>query len=98
MVDITTVTGIEKLIEKRTRVYKGQIRDLQNELIAIKQALNIDDVSKLYSDEIDRNYVFNKVDFNYSEYIKGVGKEYNYVSNKVHYFINGELVKILNVC
>ena len=39
---------------------------------------------------------FNAEDFEYSEFIKGEGKEYNYVSNKIHYFVNGELVKILN--
>jgi len=39
---------------------------------------------------------FNASEFEYSEFIKGKGKEYNYVSNKIHYFVNGELVKILN--
>lgn len=39
---------------------------------------------------------FNAKEFEYSEFIKGKGKEYHYVSNKIHYFVNGELVKILN--
>lgn len=39
---------------------------------------------------------FNASEFEYSEFIKGKGKEYHYVSNKIHYFVNGELVKILN--
>ena len=39
---------------------------------------------------------FNASEFEYSEFIKGKGKEYNYVSNKIHYFVNGELIKILN--
>ena len=52
----------------------------------IGQTLPIDGVSKS----------FNAKDFEYSEFIKGNGREYNYVSNKIHYFVNGELVKILN--
>ena len=39
---------------------------------------------------------FNSDDFEYSEFIKGKGLEYNYVSNKIHYFVNGELIEILN--
>lgn len=46
MVDINSVQGIESLIEKKTRPLKGQIRELQTELIALKEALNIHIVSK----------------------------------------------------
>ena len=41
MVNINSVEGIESLIEKRTRPLKGQIRELQTELIKLKQALTI---------------------------------------------------------
>tara|TARA_B110000967_G_C18881145_1_gene561120 strand:+ start:474 stop:701 length:228 start_codon:yes stop_codon:yes gene_type:complete len=44
MVNINSVEGIESLIEKRTRPLKGQIRELQTELIKLKQALTIPDV------------------------------------------------------
>jgi hypothetical protein len=46
MVNINSVEGIESLIEKRTRPLKGQIRELQTELIKLKQALTIHVVSK----------------------------------------------------
>jgi hypothetical protein len=39
MVNINSVEGIESLIEKRNRPLKGQIRELQAELIKLKQAL-----------------------------------------------------------
>ena len=46
MVNINSVEGIESLIEKRTRPLKGQIRELQTELIKLKQALTIPIVVK----------------------------------------------------
>jgi hypothetical protein len=39
MVNINSVEGIESLIEKRNRPLKGQIRELQAELIKLKKAL-----------------------------------------------------------
>lgn len=44
MVNINSVEGVESLIEKKTRPLKGQIRELQTELIKLKQALTIQNV------------------------------------------------------
>ena len=87
---------MENKIKDIIKEFSNPREEVLNE--AVKRICSLFDVSERYSNEIDTNYVFNEVDFEYSEYIKGIGKEYNYVSNKIHYFINGELVKILNVC
>ena len=80
---------IERILEE----YKieGAKKDLITEELCI-----LFNVSKSLNDGKDPNIRFNKRDFKYSEFIQGTGKEYNYVSNKTHYFIDGVLVKILN--
>jgi hypothetical protein len=74
----------------------AEYNDLQVLANKIEEAINYTHCCKELRDDEDPNYKFNKKDFKYSEFIKGVGKEYNYVSNKVMYFINGTLTKILN--
>ena len=41
MIDPNSVIDIERLIDKKTKVLKGQIRELQTQLIAVKRALNM---------------------------------------------------------
>ena len=65
-------------------------------LYAINEAINYTRCSTELRGKEDTNYKFNEKDFKYSKFIQGVGKEYNYISNKAHYFINGTLTKILN--
>ena len=60
-----------------------------------KEAINFIQCCTELKSEIDPNFKFRNEDFKYSEFIKGVGKEYNYVLGNKHYFVNGELVKIL---
>ena len=75
------IDNIENLNDKRDHL-SGRVADIQEQV----ENCSIPLVSN----------PFNASEFEYSEIIKGKGKEYNYVSNKIHYFVNGELVKILN--
>lgn len=68
-----------------------ELHDIKDQL----KAINYSRCCTELKSEIDPNFKFKNEDFKYSEFIKGVGKEYNYVLGNKHYFVNGVLVKIL---
>tara|TARA_R110002167_G_scaffold190373_3_gene392683 strand:+ start:3925 stop:4212 length:288 start_codon:yes stop_codon:yes gene_type:complete len=64
-------------------------------LIDEYKAINYTHCCEELKSDISPNFKFRNEDFKYSEFIKGVGKEYNYILGNKHYFVDGELVKIL---
>jgi len=93
-IDYTEVTI--KLMDEYTSKYLQENAELvQDTIKATLEAINYSQCCTELKSDTDQNFKFRNEDFKYSEFIKGVGKEYNYVLGNKHYFVNGELVKIL---
>ncbi len=81
--------GVKELNGEYQEGWENNILEAESLLKHLKQVKNNDLLHSVSNP-------FNASEFEYSKFIKGKGKEYNYVSNKIHYFVNGKLVKILN--
>lgn len=89
---------VKKAEDKVNSTMLSNIRKTEINLILLeiqKEAVNYSQCCKELNSLKDPNIEFNNKDFKYSEFIQGVGKEYNYVLGNKHYFVDGELVKIL---